>query len=125
MNVILSHQKNYHLMKTEEDDLLIYDDDDAVKYITNLVTEEMKSRVTEDNVNYVLDVLYDYYDEKGFIGDDTAEEASIDEEEMLKFVIKAAKKDGIDLNEDEIQFVLDAEYEYGKSLGIYTDDDEE
>ena len=47
-------------MKTEEDDLLIYDDDDAVKYITNLVTEEMKSRVTEDNVNYVLDVLYEY-----------------------------------------------------------------
>ncbi len=110
-------------MKTEEDDLLVYDDDDAVKFIVNLVTPEMKERVTEDNVNYVLDVLYDFYDEKGYMGDETAEEASIDEEEMLKYVIKAAKKDGIDLSEDEIQFVLDAEYEYGKSLGIYTDEE--
>lgn len=112
-------------MKTEEDDLLIYDDDDAVKYIINLVPEEMKESITDDNVNYVLDVLYDYYDEKGLIGDDTADEASIDEEEMLKYVIKAAKKDGISLTEDEIQFILDGEYEYGKSLGIYTDEDEE
>lgn len=110
-------------MKTEEDDLLIYDDDSAVKFIVNLVTGEMKDRITEDNVNYVLDVLYDFYDEKGYMGDDIAEEASIDEEEMLKYVVKAAKKDGFDLTEDEIQFVLDGEYEYGKSLGIYTDEE--
>lgn len=32
-------------MKTEEDDLLIYDDDDAVKFIVNLVTGEMKDRL--------------------------------------------------------------------------------
>ncbi|MHB9056976.1 MAG: hypothetical protein ACYC2P_12635 [Paludibacteraceae bacterium] len=112
-------------MKTEEDDLLTYDDDEAVKFIINLVPEEMKGRVNDDNVNYVLDVLYDYYEEKGFIGEGTAEEASIDEEDMLKYVIKAAKKDSVELDEDEIQFILDAEYEYGKSLGIYTDDDEE
>lgn len=35
------------------------------------------------------------------MGDDIAEEASIDEEEMLKYVVKAAKKDGFDLTEDE------------------------
>lgn len=112
------------IMKTEEDDLLIYDDDEAVKFILKLIPDELKERVNEDVVNYILDVLYDYYDEKGLISEDSTEEASIDEEDMLKYAVKAAKKDGINLNEDEIQLILDGEYEYGKSLGIYSEDEE-
>lgn len=111
-------------MKTEEDDLLIYDDDEAVKFILKLIPDELKERVNEDVVNYILDVLYDYYDEKGLISEDSTEEASIDEEDMLKYAVKAAKKDGINLNEDEIQLILDGEYEYGKSMGIYSEDEE-
>ena len=83
----------------------------------------MKEKINEDAINYVLDVVYDYYDENGLLDEDAVDETSIDEEEMLKFVVKAAKKDKIDLNEDDIQLVLDGEYEYGKSLGIYTEED--
>ncbi len=107
-----------------EDDLLEYDDDDAVKFIMAQLPSEVKDHIDEDVVNYVLDVLYDYYEEKGLITEDAAEEASIDEEEMLKFVLKASKKDGVKLSEDELLLILDSEYEYGKSLGIYSDEEE-
>ena len=110
-------------MKTQDDDLLVYDEDDAVKFILKLVPDELKAKIDDDVINYVLDVVYDYYDENGLLDEDAVDETSIDEEEMLKFVVKAAKKDKIDLNEDDIQLVLDGEYEYGKSLGIYTEED--
>ena len=110
-------------MKTEDDDLLVYNEDEAVKFIWKLIPAELKEKINEDAINYVLDVVYDYYDENGLLDEDAVDETSIDEEEMLKFVVKAAKKDKIDLNEDDIQLVLDGEYEYGKSLGIYTEED--
>lgn len=110
-------------MKTENDDLLEYDDDEAVKFILKLVPKEFKSKINDDAVNYVLDVVYEFYEENGLIDENSTEEASIDEEEMLKYVMKAVKKDKMNLIEDEIQLVLDGEYEYGKSIGIYTEED--
>lgn len=110
-------------MKTENDDFLVYDEDEAVKFIQNLVPAELKVKLNEDIINYVLDVVYEYYEDNGLLDEDAVEETSIDEEDMLEFVIKSAKKDKIDLNEDDIQLVLDGEYEYGKSLGIYTEED--
>jgi len=111
-------------MKTEEDDLLVYDEDDAVKFILDFIPEDAKKRIDEDKVEYVLDVVYDFYDENGLIDEDSTEEASIDEEEMFKYILKSSKKDKMKLGEDDIQLILDGEYEYGLSLGIYKEDEE-
>ena len=108
-------------MKTQEDDLLVYDEDDAVKFILNSIPTEAKTRINDEMIEYVLDVVYEFYDENGLIDEDSTEEASIDEEEMFKFILKCAKKDKMKIAEDDIQLILDGEYEYGKSLGIYTE----
>lgn len=110
-------------MKEQDDDLLVYDEDDAVKFILNYIPEEAKDGITEEKIEYVLDVVYEFYDENGLIDEDSTEEASIDEEEMFKFILKCAKKDKMQLTEDEARLILDGEYEYGKSLGIYTSED--
>ncbi len=109
-------------MKTQEDDLLVYDEDDAVKFILNFIPKEAKERINDEKVEYVLDVVYEFYDENGLIDEDSTEEASIDEEEMFNFILKCSKKDKIELSEDDVQLILDGEYEYGKSLGIYTEE---
>jgi len=108
-------------MKTQEDDLLVYDEDEAVKFILNTLPADAKERINDEKIEYVLDVVYEFYDENGLIDEDSTEEASIDEEEMFKFILKCSKKDKINLSEDDIQLILDGEYEYGKSLGIYTE----
>ncbi len=110
-------------MKTEEDDLLVYDEDAAVKFILDFIPAEAKERIDNDKVEYVLDVVYDYYEENGLIDEDSTEEASIDEEEMFKYILKSSKKDKMKLTEDDIQMILDGEYEYGKSLGIYREEE--
>ena len=110
-------------MKAQEDDLLVYDEDEAVKFILDFIPVEAKKRIDEDKIEYVLDVVYDFYDENGLIDEDSTEEASIDEEEMFKYILKNSKKDKMGLNDDDIQLILDGEFEYGKSLGIYKDED--
>lgn len=110
-------------MKTTEDDLLVYDEDAAVAYILNNVPVEFKDKISSDSVEYVLDVVYEYYDENGLIDEDTTEAVSIDEEDMFKYILKCSKKDKMGLSEDEIQVILDGEFEYGKSLGIYNDEE--
>ena len=109
-------------MKKEEEDLLVYDEDEAVKFILDYIPAESKDRIDNDKIEYVLDVVYDFYEENGLIDEDSTEEASIDEEEMFKYILKCSKKDKMKLSEDDIQLVLDGEYEYGKSLGIYRED---
>lgn len=111
-------------MKAQDDDLLVYDEDDAVKFILNFIPSEAKDRITDDKIEYVLDVVYDFYDENGLIDEDSTEEASIDEEEMFKFILKCSKKDKMQLKEEDVQLILDGEYEYGKSLGIYREDED-
>lgn len=117
------NSKKHNCMKTQEDDLLVYDEDEAVKFILNYIPAEDKKQITEEKIEYVLDVVYEFYDENGLIDEDSTDDASIDEEEMFKFILKCAKKDKIEMTEDEIQLILDGEYEYGKSLGIYTEEE--
>ncbi len=109
-------------MKAEDDDMLVYDEDNAVKFILNFIPENSKSSIDTDKIEYVLDVVYDFYDENGLIDEDSTEEASIDEEDMFNFIVKNAKKDKIGLSNEDIQLILDGEFEYGKSLGIYTEE---
>lgn len=109
-------------MNTQDDDLLVYDEDDAVKFILNFLPAEAKTKIDDTVIEYVLDVVYDFYDENGLIDEDSTEEASIDEEEMFKFIKKCAKKDKMNLTDEDIQLILEGEFEYGKSIGIYNED---
>lgn len=110
-------------MKTQEDDLLVYDEEDAVKFILNFLPEDAKKSIDDSKIEYVLDVVYEFYDENGLIEQDSTEEASIDEEEMFKYILKISKKDKMQLTEEEVQLILEGEFEYGKSIGIYREEE--
>lgn len=112
------------VMKTQDDDLLVYDEEDAVAFILNFLPADAKASIDETKIEYVLDVVYEYYEENGLIEEDSTEEASIDEDEMFEYIQKCAKKDKIELTEDDIDLILEGEFEYGKSIGIYREDEE-
>lgn len=102
-----------------------FDDEKCIQYILNIIPEEDKKGMTEDDVQYVLDVIYDYYESAGLISEeDTAGEGVIDETAELEFVRKAAKKDHINLTDEQIQLILDGEFQYGLEIGIYEEDEE-
>jgi len=112
-------------MKETEENLLEYSEDEAVNFIFNSFPEEAKKRINKDIINYVLDVVYDFYEEKGLLDeeDEKVTESFIDEEELFEYILKAAKKDKINLTGEDIELILDAEFEYGKSIGIYKEEE--
>jgi hypothetical protein len=110
-------------MDTNEEDILEFDDDQAIDFILKNIPQELNSKLSEDDISYFLDVIYEYYDSNGYIDENSVEEASIDEEAMMVFIMKTIRAEKIiKLTEEEVQFLLEAEYQYGKSIGIYDEE---
>ena len=110
----------------KNDDELIFDDSEAVEYIWNLIPQEDRKGMSKDDIEYVLDAIYDYYESENLItDDDVAESASIDEQALYEFVKREAAEDGVKLTDVQIQLILDGEFEYGVSKGIYDEEEDE
>jgi len=106
-------------MSSNEKDFLEYDEDAAILFIRNQLPQELKEKFSDDELNYIIDLIYEFYEEKGFI-DEADNEVEIDLDELTSYVVKNAKKDKIgSFDEEEIQFIVDAEIAYCESLGIF------
>jgi hypothetical protein len=111
-------------MKNEED--LLYDDNESVRFIKNHLPEPVKSKYNDDDIIYIVDLIYDFYDSKGFMDEEVDEneedDVSIDfdEDELIAFVIKNASEDGVGKFEaDDIALIVQAELEYCESIGMF------
>ncbi len=107
---------------SEKEDLFAYDEDDSVKFIQNYLPQELKGKFSDDDINYILDLIYDFYESKGYLSDESDDEGDveIDEDELTKYVIKNAQKDGVGkYTPDEITFIVQGELEYCDSLNMF------
>lgn len=93
---------------SDKDDL-IYDEDDSVAFIQNYLPQELKGKFSNDDINYIVDLIYEFYESKGFLdenSDDNAE-IDIDEDELIGFVVKNAQKDGVGkFSPEDITFIV-------------------
>ncbi|MDR1810359.1 MAG: hypothetical protein LBR34_08155 [Prevotella sp.] len=99
-----------------------YDEDDAVKFIRNHLPQELKNRFSDNDINYIIDVMYDFYDEKGLMDEDASDDdtADLNEDELLEYVVKNIQKDKLlKLTEEEIGFIVQGELAYCESLGMF------
>ena len=107
-------------MKDKED--LIYDEDDSVAFIQNYLPQELKGKFSNDDINYIVDLIYEFYESKGFLdenSDDNAE-IDIDEDELIGFVVKNAQKDGVGkFSPEDITFIVQGELEYCDSINMF------
>ena len=106
-------------MSTNNDELL-YDEDDSVKFIQNYLPQELKGKFSNDDINYIVDLIYDFYESNGMLDCDGDDEIKIDEEEVVNYVIKNAQKDGVGKFEpEEITFIVQGELEYCDSINMF------
>jgi hypothetical protein len=103
-------------------DLIQYDEDDAVKYIQNYLPQEMKGKYSNDEINYIIDIVYDFYEEKGYM-DESSDDSTIvdiDEDELVAYVLKNTQKDKINnFSSDDVSFIIQGELAYCESIGIF------
>ncbi len=105
-----------------EDDFLLEDEDDekTVEFIKNFLPQDLKDKFTDDELYYFLDVMVDYYSTSGCLDaqPDADGYVNIDQDEIVEYIVKEAKKDGMGkFNPEDILFVVQGEMEYGNSLG--------
>ena len=104
-----------------EDDFLLDAEDDvkAVEFIKNYLPQDLKDKFADEDLYYILDLIAEYYtssecleaepDEEGYI--------DIDLDEIVKYIVKEAKKDDMGPYEaDDVFFVVQGEMEYADTL---------
>jgi hypothetical protein len=96
-----------------------YDDDDAIRFIKKNLPEELKNKFSEDAIHSIINLIYDFYDAKGFPeeGDDDTE-VEINEDEVVAFVVKHALSGGEERADDVAQIVR-GEMDYCESIGMF------
>ena len=107
---------------TDNTESFEYDEDEAVRFIQNYLPQELKDHFSDNDINYVIDVMYDFYDEKGLLDDETSgdETIDLDEDELIAYVLNSIKKDKlIKLSEEEITFIVQGELQYCESIGMF------
>lgn len=106
---------------SDKNDSIEYDEDDAVKYIQKYLPQEMNGKFSDDDINYIIDIVYDFYESKGLmdeIDDDTT--IDIDEDEMIQYILKYTKKDKVNnFSEEDIAIIVQGELAYCESIGIF------
>jgi hypothetical protein len=108
----------------EEMDLIEFDDSQAINYILECLPAEEKGNIGEDDVQYVLDVICDYYEANDlFDENDKVEEAEIAQDDMFNYIYSIVEKEKeVKLTAEQLQLILDLEFEYGVSIGIYSEE---
>lgn len=106
---------------SDKKEILEYDEDDSVKFIQAHLPQKMSGKFSNDEINYLVDIVYEYYEEKGFLNEtDPESEVEIDEEDLLGFVKSKAKKDDIfNFSSKEVDAIVQGELSYCDSLNIF------
>ena len=107
-----------------EEDLLGYDDAASVAFIRNYIPQELKELLSDDDIVYFVDLIYDYYESRGYISDDEdlsdEEPIEVDEDELVDYVVRNAKKDGVGkFDPDQIRFIVQGELEYCENINLF------
>lgn len=105
---------------SEDNQVFEYDEDQAVVFIQNHLPEEMKNKFSEDDINYVIDLIYDFYESEGLFEGNDEDDVEIDLDKLLEFVIKNARKDNIrDFSDEELESIVAGELAYCDTLDIF------
>lgn len=102
---------------SEKDLELAYDEDDSVEFIQNYLPSYYKGQLSNDDINYLVDLIYEYYEDKGYLSDDADDDLEIDQEELVSYVldnVKPAKIKGLTV--ELIEAVIEGELSYCESL---------
>jgi len=110
----------------KEDDFL-YDDNESVSFIKNLLPDDVKQKFNDDDIIYIVDLIYDFYDSKGLMDleddgmdEDDDELVDFDEDELINFVVNSAIADGINkYKAEDVALIVKAELDYCESIGMF------
>ncbi|MCE5178059.1 MAG: hypothetical protein LLF81_02800 [Porphyromonadaceae bacterium] len=109
---------------SEENKVLEYDEDDSLRFIQDHLPDDMQGEFSDDEINYIVDLIYEFYEEKGFLDENDDTEIEIDEDELLDFVYKNAHNDATknvirNFSDEQIEAIVAGELAYCDTLNLF------
>ena len=105
--------------------LLEPEERDEIQFIWDLIPEEDRKGISENDVLLVLDAMDDFLEEEGLLyvdeetGEVEYEDGEVDETEQMAYVAQVAKEQNSPLTNVQIQLIMDGEFQYGLKEGWY------
>ncbi len=103
---------NEDYLKDEEEDAR------TVAFMRDYLPQELKTKFTDDDLYYFLDVLVEYYATSGLLDQEPDEDGciEIDQEALARHLAETAAREGIGkFDPEDLLFVVEAALEYGNS----------
>ena len=105
---------------SEENKVLENDEEKSLKFIQDHLPEEMKNEFTDDEINYIVDLIYEFYEDKGFLDESDDSEIEIDEDELLDYIFENAREDEIrEYTDEQIEAIVAGELAYCDTLNLF------
>ena len=96
---------------SDKNDFQEFSEDAAVKFIRERLSEDVASRLSDDDILDIVDAAYDYYDDNGLL-----DLSDFDERKMASAIIEST---GCGLTESEVLEIIGLENLYEDSLNDF------
>ncbi len=96
-----------------------FDEDDAIKFIRATLSEEKNSQVTDDEILYIIDCIWDWYEKNGYleINAGVTDEEEVHVDQLVAYVQKELKRAGESLLvPSDVEDIVKAELQYEESI---------
>lgn len=96
-----------------------YDEDDAIKFIRATLPQEVSERYDDDEILYVIDIIWDWYEKNGYLSfdSDVTDDEELDIDKLTAYVRKEIRNDKeIMMDPQDIDLIVKGELEYEESL---------
>lgn len=97
----------------------VFDEEKAVAFIRNYIGEKISAKYSDDELLAVIDCIWDYYEDNGFLSLDLeeTEEEIMDPDKLMEYVKKTiANDEDLIMDTSDIGTIVKAELEYEESL---------
>lgn len=96
-----------------------YDEDDAIKFIRGTLSPEVNARYDDDQILYVIDIIWEWYDSNGYLSLDSevTKEEEHDIAKLTAYVKDQLRKDKeIEMDPNDVDQIVKGEIEYEESI---------
>lgn len=96
-----------------------FDEDKAIAFIRKYVGDTVSAQYTDDDILYIIDIIWDYYEKNGFLSlnSDLTEEELLDPDSLIKYVKKEiANDEELLMDPKDVEQIVKGELEYEESI---------
>lgn len=96
-----------------------FDEEKAIEFIRATLPAEVSERYDDDDILYIIDIIWDWYERNGLLKIDAGlgDDDDIDIAKLTAYVVKEVRKYGeVEMEPSDIELIVRGELQYEESI---------